>query len=211
LCLKALRGPQARKQRPALFLRRACNDSSTTYQLQRMDNHNVNEEAFLKAFRSGHEWAFDKAFRQWFGPLSFYAFQLTKDEQLAEDIVQDAFVKLWARRKKLDGIKSLKSYLYRCVYAGVVDNFRARKLKYEDIEQAAEEAESEILVTGEILAQISQLIEQLPPRMKAVLQMYYFQNKSLAEIGKEIGIDPETVRSHRYRGLQLIKNTIIPT
>ena len=72
------------------------------------------------------------------------------------------------------------------------------------------EPEANQIIESELMASIQQAIDNLPERMKQVVQMHYLEDKSLKEIGQEIGIDPETARSHRYRAIQLLKKTIIP-
>lgn len=165
---------------------------------------------FITAFRSGDEWAFDQVFRAYFGPLSFYANRLLGDETLAEDIVQDCFVQLWQRRRKLGAVESVNSYLYRAVYYHCMSALKKKNRKAAVEDLPVEPGETQV-VEAEILAQILRVMDHLPDRMQQVLRMYYLQEKSYAEIGREIGIDPETVRSHRYRAIQLLRKTIIPT
>ncbi|MEI9945859.1 MAG: RNA polymerase sigma-70 factor [Chitinophagaceae bacterium] len=168
---------------------------------------------FINAFRAGEEHAFDRVFRAYFGPLTFFAFQYVQDEKIAEDIVQDCFVMLWERRKKLDQIKSIQSYLYT-----VVRNMAVNKAQRQPIAKELTEANEPLvepiesrIVAAEILAQILEVIDHLPARMQQVLRMYYLEEKSLIEIGREIGVNPETVRSHRYRAIQLVRKTISST
>ncbi|MEP7375280.1 MAG: sigma-70 family RNA polymerase sigma factor [Chitinophagaceae bacterium] len=165
---------------------------------------------FILAFRAGEEHAFDKVFRVFFGPLSFYANQYVKDEKLAEDLVQDCFVELWQRRKKLDHIESIKSYLYRCVYNHCVSALKKNNRKLVVMDELPVEPVESHIVAAETLAQILKVIDHLPQRMQQVLRMYYLEEKSFIEIGREIGIDPETARSHRYRAIQFVRKTIIP-
>ena len=164
---------------------------------------------FFKAFRLGEEHAFDRVFRAYFGPLTYYANRYVHDEKLAEDIVQDCFVELWQRRKKLGHIESVNSYLYRSVYNHCASVLKKKNRKLEVEEIPVEPVETHI-IAAEILAQILVVIDHLPGRMQQVLRMYYLEEKSCVEIGREIGIDPETVRSHRYRAIQLVRKTIIP-
>jgi RNA polymerase sigma factor (sigma-70 family) len=77
------------------------------------------------------------------------------------------------------------------------------------IEFSARTIEQEI-IAAETMQRILQVIQHLPLRMQQVLKMYYLEEKSYLEIGKEIGIDPETVRSHRFRAIQFVRKTIIP-
>lgn len=163
---------------------------------------------FFEAFRNGEEQAFDRVFRTYHGPLTYFAYKYLQDEKLAEDIVQDCFAELWERRKKLSEVQSINSYLYRCVYNHCARLLEKMQRKTVTKELPAETDETN-LVESEILTRILQVIDHLPGRMKQVVRMYYLEEKSLEEIGQEIGIDPETARSHRYRAIQLLRKTII--
>lgn len=163
---------------------------------------------FFDAFRNGEEQAFDRVFRAYHGPLTFFAFKYVRDEKQAEDIVQDCFAELWERRHKLSAVQSIRSYLYRCVYnhcSKFLDKISQKRAR----PAIPAEPEQTNIIESEIMMQILQVIEHLPSRMKLVLQMHYLEDKSLEEIGRAIGIDSETARSHRYRAIQLIRKTII--
>lgn len=165
-------------------------------------------EDFFDAFRNGEEQAFDRVFRAYHGPLTFYAFRFLHDENLAEDIVQDCFTELWERRKKLSQVQSINSYLYRCVYNHCAKMVQQLKLKTPLPAEPAATHEPPV-IESEILFHILQVIEHLPPRLKQVLRMHYLEEKSLKEIGAEIGIGSESARVYRYEAIQLIRKTII--
>ena len=168
----------------------------------------MDNDALLISFRRGEEEAFDQLFRAYFPSLSFFAYRLIRDQQKAEDIVQDCFVELWQRRNALVHVNSIKSYLYRCIHNHSVTELNRRHPKPQRIEISAKTIEEEI-IAAETLSRILQVIAHLPERMQQVLKMYYLEEKSYMEIGKEIGIDPETVRSHRFRAIQFVRKTII--
>lgn len=56
---------------------------------------------------------FENIFRTYFSPLCKLVFELVKDQDASEDIVQDVFMKLWNRRSDLQLSTSIKSYLYK--------------------------------------------------------------------------------------------------
>ena len=59
--------------------------------------------------------------------LCVYANSLVNDHALAEDIVQNVFIKVWQRRSKLRADFSLKSFLYKSVYNEFIDQYRKRQ------------------------------------------------------------------------------------
>lgn len=163
---------------------------------------------FFDAFRRGEEIAFDWIFRHYHGPLTYYAFEFVGDRAIAKDMVQDCFVKLWQHRRRCAHINDIRAYLYTSVRHCCIDWLKSRKKEIPLPAPESYETDSAYL-ESEVLARVQQAIELLPQRMKQVVTMYYLEDKSLEEIGLVIGIDPETARSHRYRGIQFIKKTII--
>lgn len=169
----------------------------------------MDNESLLVSFQRGEEAAFDQLFRMYFPSLSFFANKLVGDQQLAEDIVQDCFVELWQRRRAHQHVHSIKSYLYRCIHNHAVTELKKKKPGLLVVEFSSKTIEQEI-IAAETLQHILQVVQHLPARMQQVLKMFYLEEKSYLEIGKEIGIDPETVRSHRFRAIQFVRKTIIP-
>jgi RNA polymerase sigma-70 factor (ECF subfamily) len=167
-------------------------------------------EDIVLAFRNGEISAFDQVFRHFFAPLAFYAFRLINDKEIAEDMVQDCFVDLWNRRHRLSHIGSIRSYLFRSVHNKVVSYIRKNKKRFGyHGEDAVAPAIDTLIVEAEVMAEILRQVNNLPGRMQEVLRLYYLEQKSYEEISDIIGISPETVRSHRYRAIQLLRKTII--
>jgi RNA polymerase sigma-70 factor (family 1) len=170
----------------------------------------------MQSFQKGEEKAFDELFREYASALSLFAFKLIGSEKEAEDIVQDCFVSLWERRKKLDDIRSIKSYLYTSIRYRCVDFLKKNKIKpvsaMETSEQPATDsldAES-LIILAETAKELYKAIDSLPVRMQQVVRLYYLEDKSYREIGEMLHTDPETVRNQRFKAIQFIRKTIIP-
>ena len=156
------------------------------------------------ALRRGDPTAFDQVFRQYFGPLTFFAQHYLHDLPLSEDIVQDCFVTLWNRRKRIGEIQSLKPYLYQCVYHAVLAHLKKAGRSLPSVADNTTNLDIP-LIGAEILQALQAAIATLPTRMQQVIRLYYFEEKSYQEIGRLLQIDPETVRSHRFRGIRLLQ------
>lgn len=166
---------------------------------------------FIESFRVGDEHAFDRVFRMYFAALSLYANKFVKNAETAEDIVQDCFVSLWQKRSNLQSVQSIASYLYRAVHNKAIDYLERHKRKSVNRpSEMSEDPVEEAIISAEVMRHILHVMHDLPQRMQQVLRMYYLEEKSYAQIGEEIGIDAETVRTHRYRGIQFIRKIIIP-
>lgn len=180
-----------------------------------MNGEPVDMESMLHAFRKGEEIAFDYFFRQYFSSLSLFAYKLINDEQESEDIVQDCFVQLWKKRKSLQHIDAVKSYLYTAVKNRCMDAIRKRKSlsASSGISEWIADGEPNVealVVMAETVREIQLLIDLLPPRMQQVFKLYYLEGKTYQEIGQMMETDPETVRNQRFKALQVIRKTFIP-
>ena len=172
----------------------------------------IDDNELLAALRKGDDNAFDQIFRVYYAALCFYAFQLTGDKQLAEDIVQESFMRLWRFREKLSQVDNLKSYLYRTVHNCQIswsDKFRNEKSTV-DIDYAVGQPDPGLLVRSETIREIHRVILLLPPRMREVFKLYYLEGWSAEEISRLLNRSIHTITSQRKRALQLFREQFIP-
>ena len=181
--------------------------------LKREPDHIAQE--FLIAFVKGEEKGFDFFFREYFSSLTLFAYQITHDENEAEDIVQNCFEKLWKKRESLSHIESVKSYMYTSVRYACINYLRTKgksqiqSLSIPEIEDFSSDIES-LVVTAETIRELYAVIELLPARMREVFKLYYLEGKSYTEIGQLLHTHPETVRNQRFKALKFIRKTFIP-
>ena len=71
--------------------------------------------------------AYDFLMNYYYQLLCVYAQSLCNDRDMAEDIVQNVFVKIWVKRKKINPDLSIKSYLYKSVYNEFINQYRKNK------------------------------------------------------------------------------------
>jgi RNA polymerase sigma-70 factor (ECF subfamily) len=72
----------------------------------------LSEKELCEKIRLGDEKAFEYIFKSYYALLCTYAFDLVKDDGLAEDVVQEVLIKVWENRSKIDIRTSLKAYIY---------------------------------------------------------------------------------------------------
>ncbi len=143
-----------------------------------------------------------------------YALRLTRGEEAAYDIVQEAFVKLWDVRETLDPERSMKALLYRIV-RNLSLNYQRMKRR-QAMEQAAlpvpdpasaptpEQAfDAEVLGTH-----LRQWIETLPPRRREAFQLSRFEGLSHEEIAHVMELAPRTVTNHIMLALQHLRGRL---
>jgi RNA polymerase sigma-70 factor (sigma-E family) len=160
-------------------------------------------DAELMAVGDGWPERFDALYRSEYPSLVRLAALLTGSGAIAEEIVQDAFVR---SRSALDGAERPAAYLRTAVVNGCRTMHRRRALALRRVPRAAglaEAAEPE-------LHELADVLGLLPERQRAVLILRYYADLSEAEIADVLGCRPGTVKSLAHRGLERLRTLIQP-
>lgn len=138
------------------------------------------------------------------------AFTYVKNIQVAEDIVQDVFVKAFEKREKFRGDSSYNTYLYRMTVNRCHDYFRSwsfKNLFYTNRQQhlpLETSTESKVLQKTE-QAIIGEQILSLPIKYREVIVLYYYSEYKIEEIAAILEITPSTVKSRLKRARERLK------
>ncbi len=129
-----------------------------------------------------------------------------RNEELARDIIQDSFEKLWKYREAVLHDK-VKSWLYTTAYHALIDSIRKekRKLEYENRFDSANVDNSQYSDLNEIL---HQALETLPEIQKTVILLRDYEGYSYEEIGEICKLNESQVKVYIYRARVGLKNYI---
>ena len=172
------------------------------------------EEENLRAIQNGDEQGFNHLFRQYYAPLTYFAQSIINERELAEDIVEDTFVKLWERPEILSRPGSIKSYFYTTVRNACIDHVRkvkrmnAYSAEIKNTETIEEKPIIHRIIEAETMHMIYQALETLPPKCGQIFKMFYLQGKQLNEIASELGLSLSTVKSQKGRALELLRKRL---
>lgn len=128
---------------------------------------------------------------------------LIDDVGTCEEIVQDAFVRIWARGPGLREPERLPAYLRSAVLNGARSHLRRRLVRRRHLEVAPEPtpaAETAVLAS-EPTREVLRALRSLPDRQREVLALRYYLDLSEAEIATTLGISHGSVKTHAHRGL----------
>jgi len=165
--------------------------------------------------RNGDEQAFAQLYRQHSAKLYINVLKMVKDEQVAEEIIQELFTRIWQKRAELNIDDSFLAYLYRVGQNLVHDFFRKlqrdRKMldhftaiatiHYEHIEQALHYKESESI--------LQKALEQLSPQQRNVYQFCKIDGITYKEAAIKLGISPHTVKEYLGNANKQVKNYLV--
>lgn len=137
-----------------------------------------------------------------------YRFMLknTRNEELAKDIVQESFTKLWVKRRDIDG-KKAKSYLFTSAYHLMVDIYRKEK-RVDDFENVQEQDYSHDEQYSDLSEILSEGLKRLPEIQRSAIMLRDYEGYSYEEIGKITNLNESQVKVYIYRARVFLKTFI---
>jgi RNA polymerase sigma-70 factor (ECF subfamily) len=169
-----------------------------------------NESELVKKISLGDAAAFEKLFKSYFQILVDFCFRFVEDVSIAENIVQDVFLKIWANRAKLDpGIK-IKYYLYRAVKNKAFNHLRHLKIVKKSAQDVygnhiPGKTPEEEITEEEMVELLIKAIEKLPEKCKTIFFMSKYDHLKYPEIAETLDISIKTVEYHMRRALKFLR------
>jgi RNA polymerase sigma factor (sigma-70 family) len=174
--------------------------------------HN-NEEAIMTSFREGNREAFRYIYDQMVRALTYFVVNIIKSDLDAEDIVANAFYKLFHARREMTSYEHVKRWMYVIVRNEAIDWLRMKGRQRESqqdiayLETGVEEHVETERVRTVLLQDIHKEIEKLPKQRKTILRLYFFEEKNTTEIAEMMQISPQTVLNHKTKALDSLRKS----
>lgn len=159
----------------------------------------------------GSEAAFTSLFHHYKDRIYSVSYKLTKSSFLAEEVVQDVFLKLWLRREKLTEISDFQSYIFvmarNIVFTSMKQALSTQILDeehFQDVAVSYSNADSALL-TQEYELIIQQAVDRLSPKQKQIYLLSKDKEMTRDDIAKILEISSETVKTHLARAVRSIR------
>lgn len=157
----------------------------------------------------------EHVFKQLYKPLVFYAYKFVGDEDIAKDLVQDAFLNI-IRIGNAEALENLKTFLYKCVRNNCINyiNHKAIESAYHENETKRVTREIEYynahqaIVERELKDKLFTVIEGLPDIYKIPLKLSRFENLKNLEIAENLNLPIRTVETRIYRALSILRDKL---
>ncbi len=176
--------------------------------------HITNENDLLAATARGDEFAFRQIFDGYRQVVYIYAMHLLKDPDLADDTVQNVFMKIWDNRQKLTEIRSFKSWLFIVVKHRILDALKVRlreEAALNGLPSAGQTAETEeTILYREYDRLINEAFNHLTPQQRLIYQLNKREGLNADEIAMKLKISPHTVKTHLVHAVRSIRKFIQP-
>lgn len=171
-----------------------------------------NEKELLILIGEGDETAFTTLFHHYRDKIYTVAFKLSGSPTLAEEAVQDVFVKIWLKRTDLVQVQNFKAYLYTTVQNTMYKTLKRLALNHKKMvmvgaEQAPFADDPELqLMQKDFHSILQNAIEKLPNQQKQVYKLVREKGLKRAEVANLLNLRPETVKFHLSKAVKNLRS-----
>ena len=154
---------------------------------------------------------FEDLFELHFTKLMGFVFNYVRDEEVAKDIVHDAFLTLWSNRKCLNPVYPVKSYLFTLAQNCALNYLRHLRVvtgNEQTVTELLEAANEELDDYEKRLVRLEEKLAQLPEKQREVLVKCVVEGKKYKEVAEELDITVNTVKTHITRALKFLRDEL---
>lgn len=159
--------------------------------------------------------AYEGLYKLLFPSLFRFSFSFVKSHQAAEEIVSDAFIKLWQQQHQLYEINNIKAWLFtltrnlsinyvnrnsRHLHAGLDDFVFDSSITWQHPE--------DIFISGEAVRKINQAVNSLPPKCRIIFQLVKLEGLTYQETADVLGLSLPTVRNQVVIGMKKLLQSL---
>lgn len=165
------------------------------------------DDQLVTLLREGDDIAFTEIYNRYWKLLFYVACKRLNTVYDAEEVVQDVFADIWARRESIQISRSLKYYLSAAAQYQVMNRLAKKKRRFfPDRQENAEVPADHYLLFKELEIQIQELVEALPERCKLVYHLSRREGMNNKQIASHLTIAEKTVENQLTKAIARIKH-----
>lgn len=173
-----------------------------------------NEKLLLRQIAGGDQKAFGKLFHTYRDKLFSFIYRISGSKEIAEDVVQDVFLKIWLQREKVTDIENFNAFLFRMSQNLMINQLRRMSkevfilLEKQKRNHAIPSSADDQLHYKNIRQFLDKVVNDLPPQQKTIYRLSREQNLKQSEIAQQLHISISTVQNHTTQALKTIREKL---
>ena len=183
------------------------------------NNEEISDEMLIRAIASGASWAMNPLYERYSRILYSLVYRMVSDHQIAEDLIQDAFLSVWKRATSYSPQSgAVRSWLISIAHHRTIDYLRGvrrrsvlQEATWEEVERDERTAQPDA-EEGALKAiqseQVRAALMKLPPEQRMVIELAYFQGWTHSEIAAGSQIPLGTVKARMRLGIMHLKRVL---
>jgi len=173
------------------------------------------EKLAIENLARGSNDAFDAVYNNYYSEVNQFVLRYVKSPQLAEDLSQEIFIKVWESRANLAEVRSFRSWLFVVARNHTLNTLKSAAHKQDVVAEitrhtnpkSSSPVEDELL-SREYLRYLNGILDTLPPKAREVFRLCREQHKSYDEVAAILGISRNTVKSHMAHSLKILRDSV---
>lgn len=148
------------------------------------------------------------------------AFRMTGNEQDAEDVVQESFIRAYRQLGRFESRAHFATWLHRIVANCSVDLIRSRRTRHDHASTDALEPSDQpetgnpdperLAASAQIERNVASAMSELSPLERAAFTLRHYEGRSIAEIGKTLGLGPSAAKHSVFRAVKKLRAALAP-
>ncbi len=169
------------------------------------------DAALVVAIGRWRQEALAEAYRRHGGPVFALALRVLRQTALAEEVVQEIFVRLWYQPEKFDPMRgSLRSFLLAYAHGRSIDLLRSENSRRQREHKEANVVRHEYDLAQDVVdlavsAEVRKAVDSLADKEKQAIQLAYYGGRSYREVAQLLGEPEGTIKSRIRIGLQRLR------
>lgn len=174
-----------------------------------MDQDQVNIQ--IEKMKAGDRESFNQVFRRYYSPMVRFCIRYVADSDIASEIVQDLFVKLWSNREKISFNTSFESYMMTSVRNSALTYINKERSHAEaNLRIYSEESDntdpSETLQSNNLEESYRKILKDMPEKRREVFLASRYDGLKYSEIAEKLGISQKTVEAQMSAAIKQLKD-----
>lgn len=176
----------------------------------------VEARSLMERVHAGDPCALDEILQRYWWPLVSYATRLLSDRDAAEDVVQEAMLRLWERRREWTPTQRLQGFLYRITRNLALNEHEKKEVRRAWAESPRGEPPRpvptplELTERAELRRLLDRLVDKLPPKRREVFILARYHAHAYREIAEIMDISPQTVANQMSAALDELREALRP-
>lgn len=172
----------------------------------------LSDYQLVERVKEGQGEAFGVIVRRYQKPLQILSMRYVHDAHLAEDIVQESFMKAYEKIASFQFRSAFKSWLYRIVINTSKNSLRSSKptVDIEKVQLKIDAVCEMTLIEKQLLQQAKEVIASLPVKQQKAVNLRVFSDLSFKEVAHEMTCPYDTAKANYRHGLVKIKEKLVP-
>lgn len=160
--------------------------------------------------KAGDRESFNQVFRRYYSPMVRFCIRYVADSDIASEIVQDLFVKLWSNREKISFNTSFESYMMTSVRNSALTYINKERSHAEaNLRIYSEESDntdpSETLQSNNLEESYRKILKDMPEKRREVFLASRYDGLKYSEIAEKLGISQKTVEAQMSAAIKQLK------